>query len=120
MMNLMHRQSPAAPVVLLLALGLVGACSRPPAPPPASPPPEPIEEPAPSDDLPPPQTEPPPPAPGECAEGGRLWDGKPKDCSYEVAGCCYDSAQNACAAAGCGAEQCLVLESYPAQIRCDG
>lgn len=104
---------------LVLALGLVLAagCTR--SAPPAAPPPEPVQEPAPEPDeeLPPPQLEPPPPDPGPCVNG-RLWDGKPVDCSYEHGGCCYDSAGRACEAAGCADGQCAVLESYPAQIRC--
>jgi hypothetical protein len=102
-----------------LALGIVG-CARPVAPPVAAPPgpaAPPRERPEP---LPPVTSEVPEPTPGPCAEGGRLWDGKPVDCSYEHGGCCYGSAPAACAAAGCPAERCLVLESYPAQISCDG
>ena len=60
----------------------------------------------------------PPLDPGPCAEGGRLWDGKLEDCSYEHGGCCYESAADACAAAGCPVGRCNVLESYPAQISC--
>lgn len=59
-------------------------------------------------------------AANECAATGRPWDGKPQDCPYEHAGCCYDVAESACAAAGCAGPQCIVLESYPAQVRCDG
>lgn len=103
----------------LAALGLLGGCVRASAPL-GVPPPEPAApSPAPVEALPPPQQEPPPPVPGPCATGGRLWDGKPVDCSYEHAGCCYDSAADACAAASCAAEQCSVLESYPAQIVCE-
>lgn len=58
--------------------------------------------------------------PGKCATGGKPWDGKPQDCPYEHAGCCYAAAEAACAAAGCGGPQCVVMESYPAQVRCDG
>lgn len=101
----------------MLLLALLGGCTRQPAPPPSAPPAAPPPA-APDDALPPPQTNTPPPTPDVCAEGGRLWDGKPVDCSYEHAGCCYESAARACAAAGCGEGQCQVLESYPAQIRC--
>lgn len=100
-------------------MGLAAGCPRQASPPPAAAPPNgeqaAPEEPAP---LPPPEAEPPPPAPGPCAVGGRLWNGKPEDCSYEHGGCCYDSAADACAAAECPTERCNVLESYPAQIAC--
>jgi hypothetical protein len=56
----------------------------------------------------------------ECAEGGRVWDGKPQDCAYEHGKCCYPAAEQACAAAGCAAGKCVVMESYPAQVRCEG
>lgn len=98
-----------------LALPLAAGCARTGAPPsaPTTTPPS-----TPDDAVPSATTEVPPPSPGACAEGGRLWDGKPVDCSYEHAGCCYGSAAQACAAAGCDEGQCHVLESYPAQIRC--
>jgi hypothetical protein len=56
----------------------------------------------------------------ECAAGGRVWDGKPQGCAYEHGKCCYDAAEPACAAAGCAAGTCVVMESYPAQVRCNG
>lgn len=56
---------------------------------------------------------------GKCKATGRPWDGKPQDCAYEHDGCCYDAAEAACAAAGCEGPKCIVLESYPAQVRCD-
>lgn len=99
-----------------LALPLAAGCARtaaPPSAPTTTPPSTPPDDAVPSG-----TTEVPPPSPGACAEGGRLWDGKPVDCSYEHAGCCYGSAAQACAAAGCDEGQCHVLESYPAQIRC--
>lgn len=105
----------------LLAVVPLLACQPKRVPPPATPPPdetkadEPEPEPEP---LPEPETEPPPAEPKPCAEGGRLWSGTMGDCSYEHAGCCYDSAATACAAAGCDADRCNVLESYPAQIVC--
>ena len=105
----------AAGVALLVALG--GGCTRQ-MPPPSPPPSSPAQPPASDETLPPAQSEVPPAAPGACAADGRLWDGKPEDCSYEHAGCCYGSAATACKAAGCGTEECQVLESYPAQIRC--
>jgi hypothetical protein len=60
------------------------------------------------------------PADPECAGGGRPWDGKPKDCAYEHGKCCYTEAEQACAAAGCTAGKCIVMETYPAQVRCEG
>jgi hypothetical protein len=112
------RPSMPASLAMSMLLGLAAACARPSAPSSAPPP---VSEPAPDPDpaLPPPEAEPPPPTPGPCADGGRLWDGKPEDCSYEHAGCCYGSAAAACAAAGCSEGQCQVLESYPAQLRCE-
>jgi hypothetical protein len=99
-----------------LLVALAGGCTRQAAP---SPPPStPTQPAAPDETLPPPAVEVPPADPGPCAADGRLWDGKPQDCSYEHAGCCYGSAATACAAAGCSTEECQVLESYPAQIRC--
>ncbi|MCH9686706.1 MAG: hypothetical protein K0V04_35060 [Deltaproteobacteria bacterium] len=62
----------------------------------------------------------PEPQPEGCAEGGSPWSGKAVGCSYEHGGCCYESAAHACAAAGCPGAHCIVLESYPAQISCDG
>ncbi|MCX4246367.1 hypothetical protein [Paraliomyxa miuraensis] len=104
-------------LVFVLSVVLAGGCTRP--PPPVEAPPAAAEPaPEPEDELPPPEAEPPPPAPAPCA-GGRLWDGKPVDCSYEHGGCCYDSPANACKAAGCAEGRCAVLESYPAQVRCE-
>lgn len=39
-------------------------------------------------------------------------------CDFIVGDACFDSAESACASAGCDVDGCLVLESYPAQIRC--
>lgn len=39
-------------------------------------------------------------------------------CEAVVEGCCYPSDTAACAAAGCEPGACMVMESYPAQIRC--
>lgn len=57
--------------------------------------------------------------PPSCVGEGQVWDGRPTGCAYEHAGCCYDDAESACAAADCPRTQCQVLESYPAQIACD-
>lgn len=113
-----------APVVLLRSLtvtvliGLVAGCPRQTTPQPASPPPGETEQPLEAPVEPEPEPTLPPLRPGPCAEGGRLWDGKPVDCSYEHGGCCYGSAAQACTAAGCAEGSCTVLESYPAQISC--
>src|SRR5687768_12671478 len=58
-------------------------------------------------------------APPECASEGSPWDGKAEGCLYEHAGCCYPSPEALCAAAGCAADACRILESSPAQARCD-
>ena len=94
----------------LVVLAMVG-CKKPgattnPDDPVASPPVE-EPEPEPAD----------PNAPPKCTEKGRVWDGHHDGCLYEVAGCCYDTPEDACAAAGC-ADDCQVLESAPAQIAC--
>jgi hypothetical protein len=39
-------------------------------------------------------------------------------CDFVVGELCFSSGDAACACAGCAADACLVLESYPAQIRC--
>jgi len=107
--------------MLSIALGLTSACPRRTSPQPAAPPPGDRQAPVePRAELPAPEPSVPPPEPGPCSEGGWLWDGKPKDCSYEHEGCCYGSAADACQAAGCAADHCNVLESYPAQITCRG
>jgi hypothetical protein len=41
----------------------------------------------------------------------------PSDCNFRVEGKCYADQASACTAAGCPSD-CLVLESYPAQIQC--
>jgi hypothetical protein len=107
-------------LLLLPMLASTTGCPRKitPAPAPALPSEAETPDEAPDQDLPPPETEPPEAEPAPCADGGRLWDGKPEDCSYEHGGCCYDSAASACAAAGCAADRCNVMESYPAQIAC--
>jgi hypothetical protein len=102
-------------IISSLALALLSACPHQTTPQPATPPPGNGDS---SGELPPPSSSVPPADPGPCAAGGRLWDGKPEDCSYEHGGCCYESAAVACQAAGCAAADCDVLESYPAQIHC--
>ena len=56
---------------------------------------------------------------GPCAEGGVPDDGDAEGCDFRVASCCYSTAEQACAAAGCEMSSCQILESYPAQIRCE-
>lgn len=111
------RLVPTATLMLAL-VGLSGCPRQTSSPQPAAPPPGPRDR---SHDKTPakaPVVEPTPVVEEPCAPDGRPWDGKPVDCSYEHDGCCYDSAASACEAAGCPAEQCVVLESYPAQITC--
>jgi hypothetical protein len=40
-------------------------------------------------------------------------------CDFIVGETCFDSAASACACAGCAADRCRILESYPAQISCE-
>lgn len=46
-------------------------------------------------------------------------DGVPEDCPFRVADLCYSTSEAACRAAGCEPDACAILESYPAQIRCE-
>jgi hypothetical protein len=39
-------------------------------------------------------------------------------CNFVVNGQCFESGEDACACAGCAEEQCVILESYPAQVGC--
>ncbi|HLV19222.1 MAG TPA: hypothetical protein VKZ49_00010 [Polyangiaceae bacterium] len=39
-------------------------------------------------------------------------------CDYRVDGRCYTDRDEACRAAGCDLNRCMILESYPMQIRC--
>ncbi len=109
-------------VALSVVVGFVSGCPRKIASPSSGPtsgdtvvPAEPKPKPEPQ-----PPVEVPPAEPDPCSEGGQPWDGKATGCSYEHDGCCYTSAAQACAAAGCADEHCIVMESYPAQISCDG
>jgi hypothetical protein len=56
-------------------------------------------------------------APPDCGDG-RVWDGKLTGCLYEHGGCCYDTPEAACRAAGCTNDRCRILESSPAQLYC--
>lgn len=65
-----------------------------------------------------------PPEEGGCPEGGAPPvagpDGPPENCEVLFEGCCFARGLDACAAAGCEADECVVAESYPGQIsRCD-
>ena len=98
---------------LALTLVVLVACKKPGAP--TTNPDDPVSSPEPDPDAEPAATD--PDAPPTCQDGGEVWDGKHEGCLYEVAGCCYDSPEAACAAAGCE-EDCQILESAPAQIAC--
>ena len=41
-----------------------------------------------------------------------------ENCDFVVGEDCFTEQDAACKAAGCTPENCVVLESYPAQIRC--
>jgi hypothetical protein len=70
---------------------------------------------------------------GDAGHGGQVDPSQPAACSagvprdptggvrcdFIVGEACFDSAASACTCAGCAADHCLVLESYPAQIRCE-
>ena len=42
-----------------------------------------------------------------------------KVCRATYRGACFESDPAACACAGCPADKCMILESYPTQIRCE-
>jgi hypothetical protein len=63
------------------------------------------------------QTEPAVPTTPVACEDGHAADADGR-CDFVVGNACFDSAESACACAGCELGQCLVLESYPAQARC--
>jgi hypothetical protein len=58
------------------------------------------------------------PAPGVCEGGVAQQPNTGARCDFVVDGSCFDSSAAACACAGCAADRCLILESSPAQIRC--
>jgi hypothetical protein len=64
------------------------------------------------------QTDPSPPSASLCAAGRAATPSSNESCDYRVGGYCFDTAEAACDCAGCDADACLVLESYPAQIAC--
>jgi hypothetical protein len=39
-------------------------------------------------------------------------------CNFVAGGECFAEGADACACAGCAEDQCIILESYPAQARC--
>jgi hypothetical protein len=59
-----------------------------------------------------------PSLPDACSAGVRREPTGSERCDFIVDGVCFDSSASACACAGCAEDQCLVLESYPAQIYC--
>jgi hypothetical protein len=44
--------------------------------------------------------------------------GETRTCASTHAGMCFESDQAACACAACPANDCLIAESYPTQVRC--
>lgn len=63
--------------------------------------------------------EPPPPPSSPVGRPVELGpDGVPESCPFRVDDLCFDRAEEACAAAGCPAPRCLILESYPARVSC--
>lgn len=58
--------------------------------------------------------------PADCPEGSQPHEGMPEEgCDAVHAGCCFATAAEACAHAGCAEEDCVIMESYPVQVRCD-
>jgi hypothetical protein len=102
----------------VVALGV--ACASKPAPPPAEAPVEPAgTEPSaapPAEPSAPPADTPvsSPAASGSAAEQQE----DPKNCNFKVKGFCFAEQEEACAAADCPPNKCMVLESHPARIKC--
>jgi hypothetical protein len=61
--------------------------------------------------------EPPPDTPA-CNEGFAPPGGAGQKCDFVARGLCFGTSTVACECAGCAADKCMILESYPAQIRC--
>jgi hypothetical protein len=60
-----------------------------------------------------------PSQPGGGSDGNPGCDPEPGgSCDFVVGETCFDSAESACAHAGCEPDQCVVRESYPAQVGC--
>ena len=54
-----------------------------------------------------------------CAAGSTPAQGDPgADCQVVANGLCFETAAAACACAGCGSDECLIAESFPAQAFC--
>lgn len=51
--------------------------------------------------------------------GGPSAGGIPDDCEVRYDGQCYMTSAEACAAASCPSERCLILETYPGQVECE-
>lgn len=58
------------------------------------------------------------PHPGDACAAGAPRQSPDAPCDFIVGDLRFSSGDDACACAGCAADACLVLESYPAQIRC--
>jgi hypothetical protein len=58
------------------------------------------------------------PAPAACEGGVARQSNTETRCDFVVDGSCFDSSAAACACAGCAPDRCMILESAPAQIRC--
>lgn len=51
--------------------------------------------------------------------GGASAGGVPDNCEVRVDGVCYPTDAEGCEAAGCPADRCIILESYPGQVQCE-
>jgi hypothetical protein len=49
----------------------------------------------------------------DAADGGRV-------CNATTAGQCFETNEEACACAGCASGTCMIAESYPTQVSCNG
>jgi hypothetical protein len=93
----------SAVVLVLLTLGLLGCGGAEPSPSPAAP--------TSNDDV---VSSPASHDPSASPDVGE----PPRDCPFRVDQACYQTADDACTAISCPREQCQILESYPAQVRC--
>jgi len=59
-----------------------------------------------------------PAQPAACAAGAARDAANEAACAFVVHDLCFDDDAAACACAGCQANQCVILESYPAQVGC--
>lgn len=56
----------------------------------------------------------------QCDSGWLQSEADPeRECAATYGGLCFESNDNACTCAGCAEDACLILESYPTQIRCE-